>query len=509
MMCHTKDPAMQNLKNQNGTVVRRASFIGTHLAAVAVLSSAIVAPCFWHRHIEAGDLPSHVYNAWLPQLVQQGRAPGLYVVWQWNNVLFDLLLFYFAKVFGFVIGPKIVVAICALVFFWGVFSFITALIGRPPWILSTCIGVLTFGYTFNMGFFNYYLSIGLACFALAFLWRPRRWDWLAGALIFALAVLAHPIGSLWLLGTIAYVTVRRKVAGALGFVIPALAIGLFVAAHEYLARFSGLEINWLDKPFFLFNGADQLVVYGSRYMFLAGASAAIAIAWFGSECLRWREHSLPTRTLVLSVELYLLSVCAIALLPQDIRMGVYSAWIGLLVSRLTIISAIFALCVLGCLKPQKWVWMALTVCAAVFFAFLYRDTAVLNRMETHAESLTATLPFGTRVIPTLGSQPDSRIPFVQHIVDRACIGRCFTYSNYEASSGQFRVRVRQGSPLVTSSAGDAQEMESGNYVVRATDPPLVNIYQCDANDFTMLCVRKLAVGDTTGPPGDPVGDQDD
>jgi len=25
----------------------------------------LLVPCFWHQRIEAGDLASHVYNAWL------------------------------------------------------------------------------------------------------------------------------------------------------------------------------------------------------------------------------------------------------------------------------------------------------------------------------------------------------------------------------------------------------------------------------------------------------------
>ena len=28
-----------------------------------LISPALLIPCFWHRHIQAGDLASHVYNA--------------------------------------------------------------------------------------------------------------------------------------------------------------------------------------------------------------------------------------------------------------------------------------------------------------------------------------------------------------------------------------------------------------------------------------------------------------
>jgi len=39
--------------------------------------------------------------------------------------------------------------------------------------------MLAYGYPFNMGFMNYYLSLGLACFGLVILWRGRGIDWIA------------------------------------------------------------------------------------------------------------------------------------------------------------------------------------------------------------------------------------------------------------------------------------------------------------------------------------------
>src|SRR6202521_4394451 len=92
-------------------LLRASRFVRTHIRLTSVISAVVIIPCFWHRHIEAGDLPSHTFNAWLASLVQQGRAPGLYLAWQWYNVLFDVLLLYSVKLFGFVAGPKIVVAL--------------------------------------------------------------------------------------------------------------------------------------------------------------------------------------------------------------------------------------------------------------------------------------------------------------------------------------------------------------------------------------------------------------
>src|ERR1700686_3635819 len=207
----TKHFLYRVMTEKNHPLPRALRFVRTNILLMSVISAALIIPCLWHRHIEAGDLPSHTFNAWLATLVQQGRAPGLYLAPQWYNILFDLLLLYSVKLFGFTAGPKILVAISVLIFFWGVFSFIAAVSERPPWLLTPCIAMLAYGYTFNMGFFNYYLSMGFACFGLAILWKqPQRWDWLAAILLFVLATFAHPIGPLWFAGMLAYMAIRKR-----------------------------------------------------------------------------------------------------------------------------------------------------------------------------------------------------------------------------------------------------------------------------------------------------------
>jgi hypothetical protein len=498
-------PTTQN----DSTILRALRFARARLATVAACSALIIVPCFWHSHIEAGDLPSHTYNAWLAQLVEQGRAPGLYIAHQWTNTLFDFLLLYCTKILGFSAGPKIAVAFCVLTFFWGIFSFATAAGSAEPWFLSPFVAMLAYGYTFNMGFFNYYFSVALSCFALALFWPDARGSWvalrkddaLAGVCLLVLAMLAHPIGPLWCLGTLVYVSLRRSLPGRWQLIVPTAAVTMFILIHVYLLYVTTLEINWLDRPFYFFNGADQLVTYSQPYRYIAAAVVVILSALLLWNFYRRRERPIPS-IFLLFAELYLVSFCVIAMLPQDIRMGLFAAWMGLLVSRLTLISAILAFTAVNCLRPGKIIFVAALACAGVFFALLYRETAAINRMELHAQQLVASFPYGTRFIPTLEARPDSRIPFVGHVLDRACIGRCFTFSNYEPSSQQFRVRASAANDFVSASADDAQEMESGNYVVKPTDPPLVEVYQCSPTDFTILCARNLSAGDKTGQPSD-------
>jgi hypothetical protein len=504
MRCAKESPRVAENSFEEEGKLGSAWRISGRRSVVFAISALVLVPCWWHRHIEAGDLASHVYNAWLAQLIQKGQAPGLYIAKQWSNILFDVAVLRVANLLGFAAAEKIVLSASGLVFFWGVFAFIRTVTEQPPWFLTPCIAMLTYGYSFSMGFMNYYLSLGLACFGLAILWRARRFEWMAGIPLAILALLAHPIGFLWLVGTTAYIRVRAKLPGWWKLAIPLSTVCAFAAIHWYISHRPKLMADWDRDPFYLYNGADQLTLYGKRYFFLAGAAFLFALLCVAVDFYLRRRDISSWIPFELPLELYLVTFCATALLPENLRPSFYGGWIGVLGSRLTTISAILGLCFLGCLKPRRWHLAGFTACAVVFFAFLYQDTGWLNRLEANAESLVQDLPAGTRVVVTIDAPVDSRITFIGHTVERACIGHCFSYANYEPASREFRVRVREGSPVVTSSTDDAEDMASGEYEVDDSDLPLKQIYQCDASDLTKLCIRDLEAGETNGwPSGKP------
>jgi hypothetical protein len=485
-------------------LLRAWRFVKSHAIAVIAISVLLLVPCVWHQHIEAGDLGSHVYNAWLAQLVERGQAPGLYLSKQWNNVLADVMLLRVGDVLGFAAAEKIAASICVLVFFWGAFTLIFTMTERPPWVLTPCIAMLSYGYAFNMGFLNYYLSVGLGCFALGAVWRGGVKNWMTVAVILPVVLLAHPIGFLWLVATACYVVLWRSLPTYWRMVLPTGVISGYDALRLFFARSTQFYADWRPDPFYWMNGTDQLILYGHRYEVLARA----ALAW-GAICFvvalvkTLRTDSGAAKLLRLPVELYFIALAASAFIPENIHSDLYAGWIGLLVSRLTVITAIFGLSVLCVLPLQKWQAAGFGLLAAAFFVFLYLDTGKVARMEASAETAIARLPAGTRVVPVVNAPGDWRIQFIAHSAERACIGRCFSYSNYEPSSGQFRVRVRAGSPIVTDSADKSEDMASGDYVVRPEDLPLVSIYQCDDADWTKLCAAPLKVGQKTEAPDSP------
>jgi hypothetical protein len=467
------------------------------LALYIPISIAVLIPCYWHRYIQAGDLGSHVYNAWLTQLVEQGKAPGVYVVWQWQNVLFDLMLFYFAKFVGLAAGEKLAVSVCVLVFFWGVFAFLTAVTQRKPWYLTPVIAMLAYGYVFHMGFMNYYLSIGLACIGLTLIWPRKRKEIVIAVVLAPFILLAHPLGFLWFVGAAVYRALWLKLQGWWKLLPWVAAISCVVVAHFVVLKNTNWDNDWPDPPKIQWNGVDQLFVFDDRYFYLSlaalafGVAIAIAAAWrAGCRAEYWKERRIIP-------ELYAVCLAASLLLPENLRTDPNGGWIGALVTRLTLISAIVGLGWLAWQPQKKWHLLGFAACSAAFFSLLFQDSAFLNRMEENARQITWQLPPGTRVLATIFAPDEYRAQFL-HIVDRACIGRCFLYSDYEPPTKQFRLRVREGSPIVNSVVDENSDMEAGVYEVREKDLPLKEIYQCDEDDLTKLCIRDLQAGEKNG-----------
>jgi hypothetical protein len=132
--------------------------------------------------------------------------------------------------------------------------------------------------------------------------------------------------------------------------------------------------------------------------------------------------------------------------------------------------------------------------AVLFFAFLFHDERALNSFEDRMQDTVASLPPGQRVISAI-QDPNLRINALAHVIDRVCVGRCYSYANYEPSTAQFRIRAEAENPFVASSYEDSWLMQMGAYVVKERDLPL---YQIDMDAGGRLVVRSLRAGAPSG-----------
>src|SRR5216684_3245796 len=180
--------------------------------AYLLSSILLLVPCLWQSRLQAGDLSSHIYNAWLAQLIESGGAPGLSIVFQTTNVLFDIILSALFKFFGAAAAERISVSLAVLIFAWGAFAFTTKVSGRQCWTLLPCIAIMSYGWVFHAGFFNFYLSLGLCFWALAFAWEWTRRGLVVAVALLTIAYPAHALPVVWTISVLAYVWMARLVA---------------------------------------------------------------------------------------------------------------------------------------------------------------------------------------------------------------------------------------------------------------------------------------------------------
>jgi hypothetical protein len=468
--------------------VRR--FLQQRWLASSLVSALLLVPCFWHRYIVAGDLDSHVYNAWLVRLIQHGQAPGLWIARQWDNVLFDLMLSHLGDLFGLHVAERIAVSISILVFFWGSFSLIAAATRRAPWFLAPCLAMLSYGWTFQMGFLNYYISLGLSFFALAIVWRGRHATRFLGLVLAPLIWLAHPIGLAWLAGAAAYIGLAELLPGRTQIFLVAASAILLVLVSWYLnPRYPGPSASMAGLAA---NGANQLDLVAPRYVLPARLVLVFAlicllgdILWRRNQPEVWNAYKLP-------LQLYVVAILGVSLLPDGIHVPQFGAPITLLTPRFSSICAVLGCCLLGAATPRRWHLVGFAIIAAIYFSLLYQDTARAVQIETQTEQLVSTLPPGSRVTSPL-LPIVSQFVLSAHIVDRACIERCFSYSNYEPGTQQFRVRAMPGNRIVAPTVDTAIASLSDRYLVPVQEAPMFHVYPCEQN-ATRMCLRKLAVG---------------
>ncbi len=454
-----------------------------------VVSAAILVPCFWHSRIHAGDLSSHLYNAWLAGLIRQGKLDGLAVVPQWTNILFDWMLRGLMGLGGARMAERAAVAACVLVFFWGAFRLVSTLARRPAWLLAPCLAVLTYGWVFHMGFFNFYLSLGLCCWALASFWK-RGVKSRAAWLLLIPATLAHALPVAWAVALGGYVWVARRLRPRRRLILLGIAFAGILGLRWALS--ASLETDWRFQQMAAATGADQAWVYGKAYF---PVFVGMLVLWGLLLVRRINDRGRLRTFLSTPFQITLLTSAGVFLIPHFILFPGHTLALQFLDKRISLAAAVLV-CALTAASRARRLEKVLTAALTVaFFALLWADQRTWNRLEDQVERAVRLIGPGQRVVSSLCLK-GSRVDALRHMVDRACIGWCFSYGNYEPGSGQFSVRALHPNPAVVSERSSAYELERGLYVVRPEETPL---YQIEwAAGRREIAIRALAAGERAG-----------
>jgi hypothetical protein len=404
--------------------------------------------------------------------VSQGKLPGLWIEGKWTNVLVDKLLSNSIQLFGAGTAEKVVPCFCVLVFFWGARYLVAALNKKPPLSITILLLAFTYGIIFQWGFFNYYLSLGLCFFALGAASKRGSRSLLIAGILLVVGFYAQPLPVLWALGCAVYILGARTMRPRLRLVLLAACIaGLIVIRQILVSRFAGVWYVW--QPFHAF-GPDQLKAWTSKYLIVRDV---LLLYWAAMFVLLCRRYGVIRNVLRIRVQLYALAVIAGSVMPTILHFQMYNGTYSFIPERLSLVGAILGCCVFASVPERNWMRAVALTTALAYFALLYRDI----RNEEKVDRVVAQIPVGQRVISDL-RYPSYRIAV--NPVPRACIGRCFVFSNYEASSRQFRVRAEPGNSF---SQWSFKEPLDAQFFAATRGLPLYEIYSCG----TDVCLRKL------------------
>jgi hypothetical protein len=448
---------------------------------------AVLIPCFWQPHIQASDLPSHLYNAWLARQMSGGKLPGLVIAPVWTNVLADWTL---SALLGF-LNPtsteRVFVSAMVLIFFWGAFCFVRQVTNRLCWPVAPLLGMLAYGLIFHLGFLNFYLSTGFCLWIMALLWRPT-WKRVACAAPLAmLAVLAHAMPLLWAAVVLGYTFVARHAPSWLRLALPVVSLAAIAALAWVLPHLSSVRfMRGIPGPGPGITGADQMWLFGPKYLIV---SFGLLLIWSLLMVKRIDQGGFLHDPFV---QIWLLHMAAFVVLPAAIQFSQYEHPLAYIPQRISLFIGLLTCSIVAEVCGRRA--MAVSVGLAVlYFAFVFTDSRAHNLVERRVAELVAKLPPGKRVVAVI-SEPASAVQSLLHVVDRACIEHCFSYGNYEAATKQFRLRALGPNPYVASSMAEVKQIEAGAQIVTPEEAPLYTIFRSGPG-FADLSLRQLKAGD--------------
>ena len=183
---------------------------------------------------------------------------------QTTNILFDLMLGGLFKLLGPEAAQRISVSLAVLIFVWGAFAFVRRGF-RPSAVADSCpsIAMLAYGWVYHMGFFNFYLSLGLCFWALALVWNPSPRRLAAAVPILGVAYPAHALPVVWAAALAVYMFLASRISPRWRAYIIAGSLLAMVIVH--VAAGSLMAARWYPQQIALTTGLDQVWVFDGKY----------------------------------------------------------------------------------------------------------------------------------------------------------------------------------------------------------------------------------------------------
>lgn len=297
---------------------------------------------------------------------------------------------------------------------------------------------------------------------------------------------------LWVIGIGLYLLLGRQLPVKTRPTLLLAGIAALVAIRLFISHRAQQE--WMLSQMFTITGADQVFLFDRKYLVVL---AAVLVLWAALFRRMRQVTGLLPESLSMVGQITVLTALGFLILPNRVRFGPFVGGISYIGERMSLATATLIVAFLAMVPAKRWHAIAGLLTAAVFFGFLFVDDRSANRLEDRLTTIVNQLPAGQKVI--FAPAPRAvRIESFTHLLERACIGRCYAYADYEPASHEFRVRVNGLTPYVVPTYADSYSMQMGTYVVQRRDLPVYAITQCAPHDPN-YCIRSLHEGEVVDP----------
>jgi hypothetical protein len=237
------------------------------------------------------------------------------------------------------------------------------------------IAMLAYGWVFHMGFFNFYLSLGLCFWALSIAWelKLRRMAIAAPLLVLAYAAYALPVA--WTAGLLLYLWLARRISPPRRAYMTAAWLLAMLALNAVVGRtaFSQWSLQQVKMT-----GADHVWVFDDKYYVVL---AGLVLVWGLMFIRLLRKSGMESVVSSIPFQFCVISAAAVFILPATILIPGFQHTLVYIAERMSLGVGVCVCALLGAAAPRAFERCALLVVAIVFFGFLYRDERALNSFE--------------------------------------------------------------------------------------------------------------------------------